>query len=145
MGEDQTTTDAGTSDEDRQVEEEMRRVEEDPPKSLDDWPGGKAKYKTFGGAESESGYGEGVTEKLARIDDYRREYGTVGNRFDVYATTMESFSADGIKRLEDLGVTHTSGGFSSFNPYGAEADSETLQQKIDALNRYADEVISRVR
>jgi len=92
---------------------------------------------------------EGVTEKLARIDDYRKEYGTTGpgrtGRFDVYATTLESFSADGIKRLEDLGVTHTSGGFSGFNPYGAEADSESLQEKIDALNRYSDEVISRVR
>jgi len=88
---------------------------------------------------------EGVAEKLARIDDHRKEYGTTGRRFDVYATTMESFSADGIKRLEDLGVTHTSGGFSGFNPYGAEADSESLQDKIDALNRYSDEVISRVR
>ena len=88
---------------------------------------------------------EGLTEKLAKIDDFRREYGTTGKRFDVYATTVESFSADGIRRLEDLGVTHTSGGFSGFNPYGAEADAETLQQKIDALNRYADEVINRVR
>jgi probable F420-dependent oxidoreductase len=88
---------------------------------------------------------EGVTEKLARIDDYRKEYGTTGRRFDVYATTMESFSADGIKQLEDLGVTHTSGGFGTFNPYANEADSETLQQKIDALNRYADEVIAKVR
>jgi len=88
---------------------------------------------------------EGVAEKLSRIDDHRREYGTTGRRFDVYATTMESFSVDGIKRLEDLGVTHTSGGFGGFNPYGAEADSESLQDKIDALNRYADEVIAKVR
>jgi hypothetical protein len=34
------------------------------------------------------------------------------------------------------------GGFSSFNPYGVEADREPLQAKIDALHRYADEVIS---
>jgi len=88
---------------------------------------------------------EGVTEKLARIDDHRAEYGRTSEPFDVYATTMESFSADGVKRLEDLGVTHTSGGFSGFNPYGAEADSESLQDKIDAFNRYADEVIAKVR
>ena len=88
---------------------------------------------------------EGVAEKLSRIDDHRKECGTTGKRFDVYATTMESFSVDGIKRLEDLGVTHTSGGFGGFNPYGAEADSESLQDKIDALNRYADEVIAKVR
>ena len=65
--------------------------------------------------------------------------------FDIYATTIDSFSADGIKRLEDLGVTHTSGGFGRFNPYGAEADTETLQEKIDNLRRYADDVIAKVR
>ena len=52
---------------------------------------------------------------------------------------------DGIKRLEDLGVTHTSGGFGRFNPYGVEADPETLQEKIDNLRRYADDVIAKVR
>ena len=39
--------------------------------------------------------------------------------FDIYATTPESFTVDGIKQLEDLGVTHTAGGFGRFNPYGA--------------------------
>ena len=59
--------------------------------------------------------------------------------------TPESFTADGIKRLEDLGVTHTAGGFGRFNPYGLETDPETLQEKIDNLDRYADEVISKLR
>jgi hypothetical protein len=49
-----------------------------------------------------------------------------------------------VRRLADMGVTHAVGGFSSFNPYGIETDTETLQQKIDALNRYADEVITKV-
>ena len=59
--------------------------------------------------------------------------------------SAESFTADGIKRLEDLGVTHTAGGFGRFNPYGLETDPETLQEKIDNLNRYADEVITTTR
>ena len=78
---------------------------------------------------------------IDRMNDLRREYGRTGE-FSIYATAAESFTADGIKRLEDLGVTHTAGGFGRFNPYGLETDPETLQEKIDNLDRYADEVIA---
>ena len=74
----------------------------------------------------------------------RQELGRTGD-FQVYATTMDSFTPSGVAKLEEMGVTHTMGGFTSFNPYGAAADVETLQEKIDALNRYGDEVISKVR
>src|SRR5881275_2656601 len=47
-----------------EVDEAMKAIEDDPPKKLEDWPGGKAKYKTFGGAEHDEGYGEGPTERL---------------------------------------------------------------------------------
>ena len=82
---------------------------------------------------------------IERIQQLRREAGRENEPFDIYATTFDSFSPDGIKRLEDLGVTHTSGGFGRFNPYGAEADPETLQEKIDNVRRYADDVIANVR
>ena len=59
--------------------------------------------------------------------------------------TPESFTVDGIKQLEDLGVTHTAGGFGRFNPYALETDPETLQEKIDNLNRHGDEIISKLR
>jgi hypothetical protein len=29
-------------------------------------------------------------------------------------------------------------------PYGVEHDTETLQKKVDDINRYADEVIARL-
>ncbi len=86
-----------------------------------------------------------LTGWIARIEELRREYGRDREPFDIYATSFDSFSPDGIKRLEDLGVTHTSGGFGRFNPYGIEADPETLQEKIDNLRRYADDVIAKVR
>jgi probable F420-dependent oxidoreductase len=82
---------------------------------------------------------------IDRMNDLRREYGREREPFTIYATAAESFTADGIKRLEDLGVTHTAGGFGRFNPYGLEADPESLQEKIDNLDRYADEVIAAVR
>jgi probable F420-dependent oxidoreductase len=88
---------------------------------------------------------EDVVQWTSRLHELRREYGREHEPFDIYATSVDSFSADGIKRLEDLGVTHTAGGFGRFNPYGAEEDPETLQEKIDNLNRYADDVIAKVR
>ncbi|HXY93056.1 MAG TPA: TIGR03619 family F420-dependent LLM class oxidoreductase [Acidimicrobiia bacterium] len=88
---------------------------------------------------------EEITEWVTRLQHLRDEYGTTREPFDVYATSVDSFSADGVKRLEELGVTYTSGGFGRFNPYGVEADPETLQEKIDNLRRYADDVIAPVR
>ena len=78
---------------------------------------------------------------IDRMNDLRREYGRDREPFAVYATAPESFTLDGIKQLEDLGVTHTAGGFGRFNPYGLETDPETLQEKIDNLNRFGDEII----
>jgi probable F420-dependent oxidoreductase len=88
---------------------------------------------------------EDLTGWITRIQELRRECGRDTEPFDIYATSFDSFSPDGIKRLEDLGVTHTSGGFGRFNPYGVEADPETLQEKIDNVRRYADDVIAKVR
>lgn len=81
---------------------------------------------------------------ITRLHDLRREHGRTGP-FSIYATSMDSFTPDGIRKLEDMGVTHTMGGLSRFNPYGVEADHESLQDKIDAIHRYADEVIAKVR
>ena len=77
--------------------------------------------------------------------ELRREYGREHEPFDVYSITADSFSLDGVARLEEQGVTYTGGGFGRFNPYGTEPDTETLQEKLDNLNRYADDVIQRVK
>lgn len=94
---------------------------------------------------SAGGSWDDVARWVGRLRELRREYGREGEPFDVYATSAESFSADGVKRLEELGVTHTAGGFGRFNPYGVETDPETLQEKVDNLRRYADTVIAVVR
>ncbi len=57
--------------------EEMKRVEENPPDKLEDWPGGKAKYMTMGGPEGESGYEEGPTAKLGPSSLRHHEGGDV--------------------------------------------------------------------
>ena len=72
----------------------------------------------------------------------RKEHGREHLPFAIHATTPESFTVDGVRRLEDLGVTHTGGGFSAFNPYAEGPDTEPLQDKIDALHRHADTIMS---
>ena len=56
-------------DDKQEVEEakqQMQELEEgDPPEKLEDWPGGKAKYQTYGGPDSgDGGYEDGATAKL---------------------------------------------------------------------------------
>jgi hypothetical protein len=60
-----------------EAREEMKRVEENPPDKLEDWPGGKAKYMTMGGSEAESGYEDGPTSKLGPSSLRHHEDGSV--------------------------------------------------------------------
>lgn len=78
---------------------------------------------------------------ISRLQRTRAEHDR-SDPFDIYATTLDSFKASGVAKLEELGVTHTMGGFTAFDPYGPAADHESLQEKIDALHRYGDEVIA---
>jgi hypothetical protein len=58
--------------------EEMRDLEQsgEIPQDPTDWPGGKAKYVTFGG-ESDEPYGEGPTSKLGPAEVTHNEDGSV--------------------------------------------------------------------
>ena len=55
--------------------------------------------------------------------------------------SMDAYTVDGVRRLEDKGVTDCIVGFR--NSY--EPDATTLQQKLDSLRGYADRVIAKVR
>ncbi len=85
-----------------------------------------------------------LASAMARLTELRKRYERDHLPFAVHALGTDAFTADGVRRLSDLGVTHAVGGFSSFNPYGLEQDSESLQEKIDAFNRYHDKVIAKV-
>ena len=76
-----------------------------------------------------------VTDRLTEL---RAEYGRSGDPFQIHVISMDGYSRDGLLRLEDLGVTDAIVGFRN----GYEGDDMTLQDKIDAVNRYADKVIS---
>ena len=63
--------------EQEELDKEMKELEENPPEKLEDWPGGKAKYRTFGGSEQDSGYDEGATAKLGPSEVRHFEDGKV--------------------------------------------------------------------
>jgi probable F420-dependent oxidoreductase len=78
---------------------------------------------------------------LRRLAELRREYGREREPFEVHVISLEAFTVDGVRRLEEKGITDVIVGFR--NPYEGR-DSMPVQQKIDALRAYGDRVIARV-
>ena len=80
---------------------------------------------------------------LARVTALREEYGVAHDPFEIHVISLDAYTHDGIRRLEDLGVSDVMIGFR--NSYVMEQDSETLEQKVSALRNYSDRVISKSR
>ena len=79
---------------------------------------------------------------LARLAELRRQEGTGNRPFHVYVISMDAFSVDGVRRLEDQGVTDVIVGFRW--PYTTETDKQPLADKIGALNKYAERIIAKL-
>jgi len=80
---------------------------------------------------------------LAKLATFREEAGRAGEPFEIHAVSLHGFTPDGVKRLEEQGVTDLIVGFR--DPYTTAQDTQPLQEKIDALKWYGDEVIAKVR
>jgi alkanesulfonate monooxygenase SsuD/methylene tetrahydromethanopterin reductase-like flavin-dependent oxidoreductase (luciferase family) len=80
---------------------------------------------------------------LHRLAALRREQGTEDKPFEIHVISADAYSPDGLRKLEDLGVTDVIVGFRW--PYVVEQDTERLQTKVDNLCRFADDVIAKVR
>jgi len=84
---------------------------------------------------------ESLGDLLAKLNRYRREAGREKLPFEIHVISMDAFTLDGVRRLEDQGVTDVVVGFR--NAY--ENDTQTLQHKLDALRGFADRVIAKAR
>jgi probable F420-dependent oxidoreductase len=82
-----------------------------------------------------------LRELLAKIQVLRKEYGTDNKPFENVVASTDSFDVDGYRRLEDLGATTLT--TAPWVLYGADPNS--LEEKKDALKRFADDVISKFR
>ncbi|MEV6324676.1 TIGR03619 family F420-dependent LLM class oxidoreductase [Nocardia sp. NPDC051787] len=87
------------------------------------------------------GDGAELDRLLAELDTLRAEYGTRKD-FEVHVISVDGFTVDGVKRLEDKGITDVIVGFRL--PYTTEQDTEPLETKIAHLSRFAEKVIARV-
>lgn len=79
---------------------------------------------------------------LARLKELRAEYGTTDRPFEIHAASMDGYTPDGVKRMEDLGVTDLVIGFR--DAYAVAQDVQPLDVKIGAIRKYADKVLSKL-
>jgi alkanesulfonate monooxygenase SsuD/methylene tetrahydromethanopterin reductase-like flavin-dependent oxidoreductase (luciferase family) len=86
------------------------------------------------------GEAQDLDAALRRLSELRREHGREREPFEIHVISLEAYTPDGVRRLEDRGVSDAIVGFR--NAY--EPDTQTLEQKIDALRAYADRVIAKV-
>ena len=82
---------------------------------------------------------------VERLRELLREYGRQNDPFEIHAISLEpgdldASTVDGIKRLEDLGVTDAI--ISFHNPY--EGQFPSVEDEIGMIRAYADAVISKL-
>lgn len=78
---------------------------------------------------------------LKKLKQYLKEFGRDESRFEIHAISMDAFSVDGVKRMQDLGITDAVVGF--HNTYSNSQDHETLETKLGYIEKYAEAVISK--
>ncbi|MDV3128885.1 LLM class flavin-dependent oxidoreductase [Mycobacterium sp. 21AC1] len=78
---------------------------------------------------------------LKRLNELRKEEGSAED-FQIHVISADAFTLDGIKRLEDKGVTDVIVGFRL--PYIKGDDTEPLDRKIRHLEMFAENVIAKL-
>jgi len=78
---------------------------------------------------------------LARLSELRGADRSP-REFEVHVISADAYTVDGVRRLEDLGVTDVVAGFRW--PYAVGPDAEPLGRKLDQLRRFADDVIAKL-
>jgi probable F420-dependent oxidoreductase len=80
---------------------------------------------------------------LDRLAELRSEAGRENAPFEIHVISADAYSIDGLKRLEEIGVTDVMVGFRW--PYEVGPDTQPLSEKLDHLRGYADRVITKFR
>lgn len=78
---------------------------------------------------------------LDRLHGFRAGEGRADEPFEIHVISPDAYSPDGVRRLEDQGVTDVVVGFRW--PYSVGPDTQPLQEKLDLLRGYADDVIAK--
>lgn len=86
---------------------------------------------------------EDLTAMINQIEAFRKDYGREEGDFEYHAMTEAAFSQEGLASLTTAGVTEVIIAFR--NPYDAEPDTQTVEEKIGMINWYAENVIRPYR
>ena len=87
-------------------------------------------------------YNSAVIRAAERELVARKAEGKEDDPFEIHVISMDAYTVDGCKRLEDKGITDVIVGFRM--PYIMGPDTEPLQKKIDHLNWYGENLIAKV-
>ncbi|MBN9635525.1 MAG: LLM class flavin-dependent oxidoreductase, partial [Actinobacteria bacterium] len=81
---------------------------------------------------------------LKKLAEYRESEERIGlcDEFQIHVISIDGFTVDGVKRLEDKGVTDVIVGFRV--PYIMGEDTQPLDEKIKHLEMFAENVIAKV-
>lgn len=79
-----------------------------------------------------------LLDKLAKLRD---EEGVADRPFEIHAISYDAYTLDGVRRLEDKGVTDVIVGFRV--PYVKGPDTEPLAAKVEHLERFAESIIAK--
>ena len=89
------------------------------------------------------GDGAEMIRLLERLAQLRKEAGRENAPFEIHVISMDAYSVDGVRRLEDLGITDVIVGFRK--AYEAGPDTMPLEKKLSAIRRYGDTIIAKAR
>jgi probable F420-dependent oxidoreductase len=79
---------------------------------------------------------------LKRLQEIRVEEGLESKPFEIHVISADAYTLDGVKRLEDKGVTDVIVGFR--NPYIKGPDTEPLEKKVRSLEKFAENIIAKL-
>ena len=89
------------------------------------------------------GDAEQLAQMMGTVTETRAAAGRADEPFEVHAISIDAYSPGGVERLEAAGVTDCIVGFR--DAYQPGPDPQTLDQKLTAMQWYADEVIAKYR
>ena len=82
-----------------------------------------------------------LEKMIARLHELREEHGTQDRPFEIHAASYLAMTPDGLRQLEDLGVTDAIIGFRA--PY--QKDTTPFETKLQSIEMYADMVLSKFK
>jgi hypothetical protein len=84
---------------------------------------------------------EDLARYVERLKLLRKEFDRESAPFEIHASSLHAYQLDGVRQLEDLGVTDLVIGFR--NPYTRSQDKQPLAEKIELLQNYAANIIRK--